>query len=140
MNTGSVPVVSKHGLLTTVAWRLSGATTYALEGSSFVAGAAVQWLRDGLGLIRKARKVEDLARQVPDTGGVTFVPALAGLGAPQWRPEARGLLMGMNRGTTAAHVARAVLEGIALLRPKRVVFQETSPPLTPSSTSRASPS
>ena len=114
MNTGSVPVVSKHGLLTTVAWRLSGATTYALEGSSFVAGAAVQWLRDGLGLIRKARKVEDLARQVPDTGGVTFVPALAGLGAPQWRPEARGLLMGMNRGTTAAHVARAVLEGIAL--------------------------
>ncbi len=114
MNTGAVPVVSKHGLLTTVAWRLGGATTYALEGSSFVAGAAVQWLRDGLGLIRKARKVEDLARQVPDTGGVTFVPALAGLGAPQWRPEARGLLMGMNRGTTAAHVARAVLEGIAL--------------------------
>jgi glycerol kinase len=114
MNTGTVPVVSKHGLLTTVAWRLGGATTYALEGSSFVAGAAVQWLRDGLGLIRKARKVEDLARQVPDTGGVTFVPALAGLGAPQWRPEARGLLMGMNRGTTAAHVARAVLEGIAL--------------------------
>jgi glycerol kinase len=114
MNTGSVPVESKHGLLTTVAWRVGGATTYALEGSSFVAGAAVQWLRDGLGLIRKARKVEDLARQVPDTGGVTFVPALAGLGAPQWRPEARGLLMGMNRGTTAAHVARAVLEGIAL--------------------------
>ncbi len=114
MNTGTVPVVSKHGLLTTVAWRLGGATTYALEGSSFVAGAAVQWLRDGLGLIRKARKVEELARQVPDTGGVTFVPGLAGLGAPQWRPEARGLLMGMNRGTTAAHVARAVLEGIAL--------------------------
>jgi glycerol kinase len=101
-------------LLTTVAWRLGGVTTYALEGSSFVAGAAVQWLRDGLGLIRKARKVEDLARQVPDTGGMTFVPALAGLGAPQWRPEARGLLMGMDRGTTAAHVARAVLEGIAL--------------------------
>lgn len=114
MNTGAVPVVSQHGLLTTVAWRLKGATTYALEGSSFVAGAAVQWLRDGLGLIRKARKVEDLARQVPDTGGVTFVPALAGLGAPQWRPEARALLMGMDRGTTAAHVARAVLEGIAL--------------------------
>jgi glycerol kinase len=114
MNTGLVPVASQHGLLTTIAWRLGGVTTYALEGSSFVAGAAVQWLRDGLGLIRKARKVEDLARQVPDTGGVTFVPALAGLGAPQWRPEARGLLMGMNRGTTAAHVARAVLEGIAL--------------------------
>jgi glycerol kinase len=114
MNTGLVPVQSKHGLLTTVAWRLGGVTTYALEGSSFVAGAAVQWLRDGLGLIRKARKVEDLARQVPDTGGMTFVPALAGLGAPQWRPEARGLLMGMDRGTTAAHVARAVLEGIAL--------------------------
>jgi glycerol kinase len=114
MNTGAAPVVSQHGLLTTVAWRLKGATSYALEGSSFVAGAAVQWLRDGLGLIRKARKVEDLARQVPDTGGVTFVPALAGLGAPQWRPEARGLLTGMDRGTTAAHVARAVLEGIAL--------------------------
>ena len=114
MNTGPVPVHSNHGLLTTVAWRLGGLTTYALEGSSFVAGAAVQWLRDGLGLIRKARKVEDLARQVPDSGGVTFVPALAGLGAPQWRPEARGLLMGMDRGTTAAHVARAVLEGIAL--------------------------
>jgi glycerol kinase len=114
MNTGPVPVRSQHGLLTTVAWRLAGVTTYALEGSSFVAGAAVQWLRDGLGLIRKARKVEDLARQVPDTGGVTFVPALAGLGAPQWRPEARGLLTGMDRGTTAAHVARAVLEGIAL--------------------------
>jgi glycerol kinase len=114
MNTGLVPVDSKHGLLTTVAWRLGGVTTYALEGSSFVAGAAVQWLRDGLGLIRKARKVEDLARQVADTGGVTFVPALAGLGAPQWRPEARGLLTGMDRGTTAAHVARAVLEGIAL--------------------------
>jgi glycerol kinase len=114
MNTGLVPVASQHGLLTTVAWRLGGVTTYALEGSSFVAGAAVQWLRDGLGLIRKARKVEELARQVPDTGGVTFVPALAGLGAPQWRPEARGLLLGMDRGTTAAHVARAVLEGIAL--------------------------
>jgi len=114
MNTGLVPVVSQHGLLTTVAWRLGGVTTYALEGSSFVAGAAVQWLRDGLGLIRKTRKVEELARQVPDTGGVTFVPALAGLGAPQWRPEARGLLMGMDRGTTSAHVARAVLEGIAL--------------------------
>jgi len=114
MNTGPVPVQSHQGLLTTVAWRLAGVTTYALEGSSFVAGAAVQWLRDGLGLIRKARKVEDLARQVPDTGGVTFVPALAGLGAPQWRPEARGLLMGMDRSTTSAHIARAVLEGIAL--------------------------
>jgi len=114
MNTGPTPVASQRGLLTTVAWRIGGATTYALEGSSFVAGAAVQWLRDGLGLIRKARKVEDLARQVPDSGGVVFVPALAGLGAPHWRPEARGLLAGLDRGTTAAHVARAVLEGIAL--------------------------
>ncbi|HXX31164.1 MAG TPA: glycerol kinase GlpK [Myxococcaceae bacterium] len=114
MNTGGTPVASRHGLLTTVAWRVGGETTYALEGSSFVAGAAVQWLRDGLGLIRKARKVEDLARQVPDSGGVVFVPALAGLGAPHWRPEARGLLLGLDRGTTAAHVARAVLEGIAL--------------------------
>jgi glycerol kinase len=114
MNTGTTPVASKQGLLTTIAWRIGGVTTYALEGSSFVAGSAVQWLRDGLGLIRKARKVEDLARQVPDTGGVVFVPALAGLGAPHWRPDARGLLMGLDRGTTAAHVARAVLEGIAL--------------------------
>jgi glycerol kinase len=115
MNTGPEPVASKSGLLTTVAWQLGdAATTYALEGSSFVAGAAVQWLRDGLRAIRKSAQVEKLARRVKDSGDVVFVPALAGLGAPHWRPEARGLLMGLDRSSTLGHVARAVLEGIAL--------------------------
>ncbi|HKE13613.1 MAG TPA: glycerol kinase GlpK [Kofleriaceae bacterium] len=119
MNTGDRPVPSKSGLLTTVGWQLgagaeSGEVTYALEGSAFIAGAAVQWLRDGLGLIAKASDIEALAQQVPDSGGVTLVPAFAGLGAPHWRPEARGLLTGLTRGTTAAHIARACLEGIAL--------------------------
>lgn len=114
MNTGPQAVSSDHGLLTTVAWRLGGQTTYALEGSAFIAGAAVQWLRDGLGLIESAAEIEALARTVPDAGGVTFVPALAGLGAPHWRPDARGLMSGITGGTTRAHLARAVLEGIAL--------------------------
>jgi glycerol kinase len=114
MNTGDQPVTSKSGLLTTVAWQLGEQVTYALEGSAFIAGAAVQWLRDGLGLIETAAEVEGLARQVPDSGGVTFVPALVGLGAPHWRPEARGLICGLTRGTTAAHLARATLEGLAL--------------------------
>ena len=114
MNTGEQAVASEHGLLTTVAWRLNGRTTYALEGSAFIAGAAVQWLRDGLGLIQSAAEIEDLAASVPDSGGVTFVPALAGLGAPHWRPDARGLVSGITGGTTRAHLARAVLEGIAL--------------------------
>ncbi len=113
MNTGGVPVESKAGLLTTVAWRVLDKAVYALEGSAFVAGAAVQWLRDGLGLIRAADKVEALARKVGDTGEVVFVPALAGLGAPHWRPDARGLIAGIDRSTTAAHLARAVLEGVA---------------------------
>ena len=113
-NTGSEPVFSTRGLLTTVAWALPGEVAYALEGSSFIAGAAVQWLRDGLGVIRRASEVEGLARKVRDTGGVVFVPALTGLGAPHWRPEARGLITGIDRGTTAAHLARATLEGIAL--------------------------
>jgi glycerol kinase len=113
MNTGREPVASKHGLLTTVAWQMEGETTYALEGSAFIAGAAVQWLRDGLGLIRKAADIEPLAASVKDSGGVTFVPALAGLGAPHWRPDARGLFTGIERGTTKGHLARAVLEGIA---------------------------
>lgn len=104
---------SRHGLLSTVAWRLGGKTQYAVEGSAFVAGAAVQWLRDGLGLIASSAEVEALAASVPDSGGVFFVPALTGLGAPHWRPEARGLLAGLTRGTTRAHVARAVLDGIA---------------------------
>ena len=113
MNTGSTPVPSKNGLLTTVAWKLGDEVTYALEGSAFIAGAAVQWLRDGMKVIKKSADIEKLAKQVPDTGGVVFVPALAGLGAPHWRPNARGLLAGVDRGTTQAHVARAILEGIA---------------------------
>jgi glycerol kinase len=111
--TGAQPVTSARGLLTTAAWRLGTETTFALEGGSFVAGALVQWLRDGLGLIGSAAEVEALARSVPDNGGVTVVPALAGLGAPHWRPEARGLIHGLTRGTTSAHLARAALEGIA---------------------------
>jgi len=114
MNTGEVPVQSGSGLLTTVGWRLGDKTTYALEGSSFIAGAAVQWLRDGLGIIRKASDIEPLAQKVKESGDVVFVPALAGLGAPHWRPEARGLISGIDRSTTSAHLARAVLEGIAL--------------------------
>lgn len=113
MNTGSTPVVSGNNLLTTVAWQIDGITTYALEGSIFVAGAAVQWLRDSLGIIRESSEVEELARKVPDNGGVYFVPALTGLGAPYWKPEARGTIVGLNRGSTAAHIARATLEGIA---------------------------
>ena len=114
VNTGDRPVVSSHGLLTTVGWRLGGRTTYALEGSAFIAGAAVQWLRDGLGLISDAPEIEAMAASVPDSGGVVFVPALTGLGAPHWQPEARGSIQGISRGTTAAHLARATLEGIAL--------------------------
>ncbi|HCH66769.1 MAG: glycerol kinase [Deltaproteobacteria bacterium] len=114
MNTGHQVVRSSHGLLTTVAWRLGGETTFALEGSAFIAGAAVQWLRDGLGLIQSASEIETLAASVPDSGGVVFVPALAGLGAPHWRPNARGLVSGITGGTTSAHLARAVLDGIAL--------------------------
>lgn len=113
MNTGGEPVASRHGLLTTVGWQIGDEVAYALEGSAFVAGAAVQWLRDGLQIIRSSGEVEALAREVPDSGGVVFVPALAGLGAPHWRPEARGLLAGIERGTKKAHIARAVLEGIA---------------------------
>ena len=114
MNTGDQIVESEHGLLTTVAWRLGGKTTFALEGSAFIAGAAVQWLRDGLGIIQSAAEIEALAAGVPDSGGVVFVPALAGLGAPHWRPDARGLVSGITGGTTRAHLARAVLDGIAL--------------------------
>ncbi len=115
MNTGDKPVASKAGLLTTVAWQLaSGELRYALEGSAFIAGAAVQWLRDGLGLIKSASEVEALARSVEDSGGVIVVPAFAGLGAPHWRPDARAAITGITRGTTRAHLARATLEGIAL--------------------------
>ncbi len=113
VNIGDRPILSEHGLVTTAAWRVQGRTTYALEGSSFVAGAAVQWLRDGLGIIKSAKDVEALARKVPSSDGVVFVPALAGLGAPHWDQDARGTITGLTRGTTAAHIARATLEGIA---------------------------
>jgi glycerol kinase len=113
LNTGSRPVASASQLVTTPAWRIGGATDYALEGSVFVGGAVVQWLRDGLGLIRSSAEVEALAASVPDTGGVVLVPAFTGLGAPHWDPYARGTLVGITRGTTAAHIARAALEGIA---------------------------
>jgi glycerol kinase len=113
LNTGERPVWSSHGLLTTVAWRRGGRASYALEGAVFVAGAAVQWLRDGLGLIGAAPETEALARSVPDTGGVYFVPAFVGLGAPYWDQHARGTIVGLTRGTTRAHLARAALEAIA---------------------------
>ncbi len=114
MNTGARAMVSKNGLLTTIAWRLgTGETVYALEGSSFVAGSAVQWLRDQLGIIERADQIEELARQVETSGGVAFVPALTGLGAPYWDPDARGLICGLTRGSSRAHIARATLEGIA---------------------------
>jgi len=113
MNTGSRPSASRNRLLTTVAWQRAGATSYALEGSVFIAGAAVQWLRDGLGIIERSSDVEPLAASVPDSGGALFVPALAGLGAPYWDPHARGTFVGITRGTTRAHIARATLEAIA---------------------------
>jgi glycerol kinase len=124
MNVGPTPVLSRNGLLGTVGWTLARSgdaggsapddTAYALEGSAFIAGALVQWLRDGLGIIERAADVEALARSVPDSGDVTIVPALAGLGAPHWRPQARGLITGITRGTTRGHIARAALEAIAL--------------------------
>ncbi len=113
VNTGAEPLRSTSGLLSTLAWKIGHDVTYALEGSCFVAGAAVQWLRDGLGLIESSSEVEALAEQVPSSDGVVFVPALVGLGAPHWDPDARGLIEGITRGTTRAHLARAALEGIA---------------------------
>ena len=114
MQTGTDPIESSHGLLTTLAWQIAGESPrYALEGSIFVTGAAVQWLRDGLGLIRQAHEIEELAATVDDSGGVVFVPALTGLGAPDWDADARGLIIGLSRGTTKAHIARAALEAIA---------------------------
>ena len=113
LNAGTEPVPSHHRLLSTVAWKLPSEVRYALEGSIFVAGAVVQWLRDGLRVIDRSEDVEALATSVPDTGGVVLVPAFAGLGAPQWDPYARGTIVGITRGTTAAHLARAALESIA---------------------------
>ena len=113
MNTGETPIRSENGLLTTIAWGLDGKVTYALEGSVFIAGAAMQWLRDGMGLLATAAESEALARAVPDTDGVYFVPAFVGLGAPHWKPDARGMAVGMTRGTTRAHFVRAALESLA---------------------------
>ena len=113
MNTGSKPILSQNNLLTTVAWKIGDAVSYALEGSIFVGGSVVQWLRDGLGVIRSSSEVEALAASVPDNGGVYFVPALTGMGAPYWDQYAHGVICGITRGTTAAHIARAALEGIA---------------------------
>lgn len=116
MNTGSKIVYSKNKMLTTVGWKLGKKTTYALEGAAFIAGAAVQWLRDGLNVIESAPEIERLASKVKDSDGVTFVPALVGLGTPHWRPEARGIIHGITRATTRAHIARATLEGIAFFQ------------------------
>jgi glycerol kinase len=113
MNTGSKPVTSRNNLVSTIAWRINGVTSYALEGSIFVGGAIVQWLRDGLKIIRTSAEVEPLAAQAKDNGGVYFVPALTGLGAPHWDQYARGMIIGLSRGVTDAHIARAALEGIA---------------------------
>ncbi|HWP06039.1 MAG TPA: glycerol kinase GlpK [Polyangiaceae bacterium] len=113
MNIGTEPQISRHKLLTTIAWRLGGRTEYALEGSVFIGGAVVQWLRDGLGIIETSADVEKLAGTVPSSGGVYLVPAFAGLGAPHWDQYARGTITGITRGTTAAHIARAALDGIA---------------------------
>jgi glycerol kinase len=113
LNTGTEPVPSKHNLVTTVAWKIGDRTDYALEGSVFITGAVVQWLRDGLQLIRSAAEIEELARSVPDSGGVYFVPAFTGLGAPHWDQYARGTIVGITRGTTRGHIARAALDSIA---------------------------
>jgi len=113
MNIGNKPIESKNRLLTTIAWKIGNDTQYALEGSIFIAGAVVQWLRDGLGIIKKSSDVEKLAAKVKDSDGVYFVPAFAGLGAPHWNQHARGTLVGITRGTTSAHIAHAALDGIA---------------------------
>ena len=113
MNSGEKPIMSSNNLLTTIAWKIGDKVNYALEGSIFVAGSVVQWLRDGLGIIRSAKDVEKLATSVPDNGGVYFVPALTGLGAPHWDQYAKGSIFGITRGTTAGHIARAALEGVA---------------------------
>jgi glycerol kinase len=125
MNTGNKLVTSKHQMLTTVAWRLpKQKMTYALEGGAFICGAAVQWLRDGLQVIKQSSEVEELARQVASSEGVEFVPALTGLGAPHWRPEARGVITGLTRGSTKAHVARATLEAMALQNTEILISME----------------
>jgi glycerol kinase len=112
LNTGEKPIESEHRLLTTPAYRFNGKMTYALEGSIFVAGAAIKWLRDGIGVITSARQTNDMATQVPNSHGVYMVPAFVGLGAPHWDPDARGAIFGLTLGATAAHLARAALEAV----------------------------
>ena len=113
MNIGKIPVESSHKLLTTIAWEIDNKVEYALEGSVFIGGAIVQWLRDGLGIINSSQEIEEIASKVDNTGGVYFVPAFSGLGAPHWNPHARGAIVGLTRGTTSGHLARAALEAIA---------------------------
>jgi glycerol kinase len=113
MNTGDKPVISSNNLLTTIAWQVNGVTQYALEGSVFIAGAVVQWLRDGLGIIKQSSDVEKLAREVLSSEGVFVVPAFAGLGAPHWNQHARGTIVGLTRGSNRSHIARAALNSIA---------------------------
>ncbi|MBT5933343.1 MAG: glycerol kinase GlpK [Flavobacteriales bacterium] len=122
MNTGNSPVQSKNKMLTTIAWQLDGETTYALEGSVFIGGALIQWLRDGLNLISSAEEIEELAKSVESNGGVTFISALTGLGAPYWDPNAFGAIMGITRGTQKGHLARAALEAIAM-RSREIIIE-----------------
>ncbi len=130
MNTGTEPVRSTNNLLTTIAWRIGGKTEYALEGSVFVAGAVIQWLRDELHLVRSAEELDHLASTVPDAGGAYLVPAFAGLGAPQWDPYARGLAIGLTRGTNRAHLCRAALEAIAFQSADLIACMEKDSGLT----------
>tara|TARA_B110000503_G_scaffold54168_1_gene86984 strand:+ start:19048 stop:20523 length:1476 start_codon:yes stop_codon:yes gene_type:complete len=122
MNTGNIPVKSNNRMLTTIGWKIGNDTVYALEGSVFIAGAIVQWLRDQLNIIKNASEIEDLANTVEDNGGVTFISALAGLGAPYWNPDATGAIMGITRGTQKGHIARAALEAIAL-RSREIIIE-----------------
>ena len=122
MNTGEKPVKSNNKMLTTIAWQLNGKTTYAIEGSVFIAGALIQWLRDGMQIIESSAEVEALAKSVENNGGLTFIPALAGLGAPYWDSNATGAIMGITRGTEKGHIVRAALEAIAM-RSREIIFE-----------------
>jgi glycerol kinase len=122
MNTGEKAVVSQNKMLTTIGYQINGKTTYALEGSIFIAGALVQWLRDQMGIIAEAAEIESLAATVKDNGGVTFIPALTGLGAPYWNPNATGAIFGITRGTEKGHIARAALEAIAM-RTREIIIE-----------------
>tara|TARA_B100001109_G_C18692030_1_gene393801 strand:- start:79 stop:759 length:681 start_codon:yes stop_codon:yes gene_type:complete len=122
MNTGENFVMSNNKMLSTIAWRINGKITYALEGSVFVAGALIQWLRDKLGIIKSSPEVEELAKSVEDNGGLTFIPALSGLAAPYWDPYVQGTIFGITRGTENGHIARAALESIAL-RTRDIVIE-----------------